>query len=137
MTGSGDPSVTWDSEYTFTVVHPCYADIDDSGLVDVDDLVAVILGWGVCETPPTSCPADIVSLPCGNGAVDVDDLVEVILKWGLNCTTFALEDVGSLQSVQECMDKASLTFEPYSAQWDQTVQRCINGLCEAGIIECD
>jgi hypothetical protein len=66
-----------------------------------------------------------------------DDLIAVILKWGHNCTRFVFDDVGSLQSVQDHMDKASLTFEPHSAQWDQTVQRCINGLCEAGIIECD
>jgi hypothetical protein len=115
-------------------VDECYADIDDSGVVDVDDLIAVILAWG-CIAPPDTCPADVASLPCGNGTVDVDDLVAVILGWG--CTATGFEDVGSLQSVQDCMDKASLTFEPYSAQWDQTVQRCINGLCEAGIIECD
>jgi YVTN family beta-propeller protein len=59
---------------------PCPADVDGSGSVDVDDLVAVILGWGACAdcVPPTDCPADTD----GNCAVDVDDLVAVILGWG-------------------------------------------------------
>jgi hypothetical protein len=54
---------------------PCVGDTDGSGAVDVDDLVAVILGWGPCGK---SCPADIDN----SGTVDVDDLVAVILAWG-------------------------------------------------------
>jgi hypothetical protein len=57
---------------------PCLADVDDTGAVDVDDLVAVILAWGPCPKPPAECPADIDD----SGAVDVDDLVAVILGWG-------------------------------------------------------
>jgi hypothetical protein len=53
----------------------CDGDVDGSGSIDVDDLVAVILAWGPCGAP---CPEDID----GNGAVDVDDLVTVILGWG-------------------------------------------------------
>jgi hypothetical protein len=52
----------------------CPADVDDNGSVDVDDLVAVILGWGACNT----CAADIN----GDLQVNVDDLVAVILGWG-------------------------------------------------------
>ena len=52
----------------------CPADLDGSGVVDVDDLVAVILDWGVCG----ACPTDVD----GSGVVDVDDLVAVILAWG-------------------------------------------------------
>jgi subtilisin-like proprotein convertase family protein len=55
----------------------CPADIDGSNAVDVDDLVAVILGWG-CANPPGPCPADVDD----SGLVDVDDLVAVILAWG-------------------------------------------------------
>ncbi|MHC4990076.1 MAG: hypothetical protein ACYTGC_03760 [Planctomycetota bacterium] len=29
----------------------CQADVDESGLVDVDDLLEVILGWGPCPSP--------------------------------------------------------------------------------------
>jgi hypothetical protein len=56
----------------------CAADTDGSGSVDVDDLVAVILGWGGCPAPPASCPADVDD----SGSVDVDDLIAVILAWG-------------------------------------------------------
>jgi hypothetical protein len=54
------------------------ADINGDGVVDVDDLTAVILAWGPCPVPPAPCPADID----GSGTVDVDDLVQVILGWG-------------------------------------------------------
>jgi hypothetical protein len=53
--------------------NPCPPDTDCSGAVDVDDLVAVILGWG-----QTGIPADVDQ----SGTVDVDDLVQVILAWG-------------------------------------------------------
>jgi hypothetical protein len=56
---------------------PCPADVDGNGAVDVDDLIAVILGWG-CTNPPGPCPADV----SGSGVVDVDDLIAVILGWG-------------------------------------------------------
>ena len=32
--------------------------IDDSGIVDIDDLFAVLSDWGECEFPE-DCPADI------------------------------------------------------------------------------
>jgi probable HAF family extracellular repeat protein len=48
------------------------ADIDASGAVNVDDLIAVILAWG--SDDPV---ADID----GDGVVEVDDLVAVILAW--------------------------------------------------------
>jgi hypothetical protein len=51
----------------------CPADVDGTGTVDVDDLVAVILAWGTDDPD-----ADVT----GDGTVDVDDLVEVILSWG-------------------------------------------------------
>jgi hypothetical protein len=59
-------------------IEPCPADVNSSGIVDVDDLVAVILAWGPCPTPPASCDADTNA----SGAVDADDLLSVILAWG-------------------------------------------------------
>jgi T5SS/PEP-CTERM-associated repeat protein len=56
----------------------CPADVDGSGAVDADDLVAVVLAWGKCPAPPALCDADVDD----SGAVDADDLVEVILAWG-------------------------------------------------------
>jgi hypothetical protein len=55
---------------------PCPGDIDGDGAVDVEDLVQVVIGWGVC--PPAPCPADT----SGDGVVAVEDLVTVILTWG-------------------------------------------------------
>jgi hypothetical protein len=58
---------------------PCAADVNSSGAVDADDLLAVILGWGPCSQPcPPACAAD-VNHTC---LIDVDDLVAVILAWG-------------------------------------------------------
>jgi hypothetical protein len=51
-------------------------DVDLDGDTDVDDLIAVILGWGAVE--PGDPPADFDN----NGFVDVDDLITVILNWG-------------------------------------------------------
>jgi hypothetical protein len=52
----------------------CPADINASGAVDIDDLLAVISAWGPC----TGCDPDINS----SGAVDIDDLLAVISAWG-------------------------------------------------------
>ncbi|MHC4908788.1 MAG: hypothetical protein ACYTF9_03605 [Planctomycetota bacterium] len=51
----------------------CPADTNDSGAVDVEDLVAVILSWGTNDLA-----ADVNY----DGTVDVEDLVAVILAWG-------------------------------------------------------
>jgi hypothetical protein len=59
----------------------CPGDVAPSGgdgVVDVDDLVAVILAWGPCS----GCPEDFVPAG-GDSQVDVDDLVGVILAWGI------------------------------------------------------
>jgi hypothetical protein len=57
---------------------PCFADINDNGSVDVDDLIAVILAWGPCN----NCPPDIDPPPFGNNQVNTDDLIMVIVSWG-------------------------------------------------------
>jgi probable HAF family extracellular repeat protein len=52
-------------------------DVDHNGVVDVDDLIALILAWGPCPAMGP-CPADFN----GDLQVDVDDLIVVILNWG-------------------------------------------------------
>jgi hypothetical protein len=50
-----------------------------NGVVDVDDLLAIINAWGPC--PPGTiddCPEDLTA----NGVVNVDDLLIVINAWG-------------------------------------------------------
>jgi probable HAF family extracellular repeat protein len=65
--------------YRLTPIGP--GDINADGVVDVDDLVAVILSWGACGDC-NNCPADVAPFPKGDCVVDVDDLVAVILNWG-------------------------------------------------------
>jgi hypothetical protein len=55
----------------------CPPDINNSGTVDVDDLIAMILGWGMCANCAV-CPPDAN----GSCSVDADDLIMVILGWG-------------------------------------------------------
>ena len=57
----------------------CYGDITRNGQVDVQDLLAVIGGWGAC--PPgchSPCPGDVTH----SCAVNVEDLLAVIGAWG-------------------------------------------------------
>lgn len=60
---------------------PVPADITGDGLVNVDDLLAVIGAWGSCSPLPASCDADIAPAPDGDGQVDVDDLLDLINNW--------------------------------------------------------
>jgi hypothetical protein len=52
-------------------------DVDGDGIVDVNDLLAVISSWGACLLPPPGCPADLN----GDNVIDVDDLLAVIKNW--------------------------------------------------------
>ena len=58
---------------------PCPADINGGGVVNIDDLLAVINGWGMCPPPcPPSCAAD-TNDDC---FINIDDLLSVINGWG-------------------------------------------------------
>jgi hypothetical protein len=62
--------------------HPTGAvppDVNRTGNVSADDLIAVILAWGDCPPAPTPCTADVT----GDNTVNVDDLIAVILDWGM------------------------------------------------------
>ena len=52
----------------------CGGDIDGSGVVGVDDLLAVLSDWGSCA----GCITDLN----GDGVVGVDELLVVIADWG-------------------------------------------------------
>lgn len=59
-------------------------DVNNDGITNVDDLLAVINSWGPCPPPgPGTCPADIAppGPPPGNGIVNIDDLLTVINNW--------------------------------------------------------
>jgi hypothetical protein len=69
--------------YEFQPLLDCVADIlpeGGDGVVDQQDLMAVLDGWGNCNTK-LGCPADIVP-PGGNGVVNIDDLMRLIQTWG-------------------------------------------------------
>jgi hypothetical protein len=57
-------------------------DVNDDGVVNVDDLLGVINAWGLCPAPPAFCPADVAVPPIGDGVINVDDLLAVINNWG-------------------------------------------------------
>jgi hypothetical protein len=59
----------------------CFGDINQSGSVNVSDLLAVIGAWGSCVNP-NDCPADIAPPPNGNDIVNVSDLLAVVGAWG-------------------------------------------------------
>jgi hypothetical protein len=61
-------------------VVPLAGDVNGDWGVNIDDLLAIISGWGPCPTlggPPAECAADLDH----NGVVDIDDLLEVINGW--------------------------------------------------------
>ncbi len=57
-------------------------DVNDDGVVNVSDLLAVIGAWGACPAPRTFCPADLAPSPRGDGSINVSDLLAVIGNWG-------------------------------------------------------
>jgi hypothetical protein len=57
---------------------PKPGDIDFDGVVNVQDLLAVILDWGLCVGPP---PAMCLADHDGSGTVDENDLSIVIANW--------------------------------------------------------
>jgi len=72
---------------TGTCAPLCPADIapapNGDGLVNVQDLLAIIGAWGACANP-NDCRADIapVGPPMGDDLVNVQDLLAVIGAWG-------------------------------------------------------
>jgi uncharacterized membrane protein len=78
IVGTGlNPEGFWEG-WIVRLPAPCPADVTSDGAIDVDDLIAVILGFGPCPAPPQPCPPDINL----SGSVDVDDLIAIILNWG-------------------------------------------------------
>lgn len=55
-----------------------FGDVNGDNLVNTDDLILLVGGWGRCPAAPAACPADLT----GNGQVNTDDLIVVITNWG-------------------------------------------------------
>lgn len=58
-------------------VTPMGGDVNGDWRVNIDDLLAIIAGWGPCSPLPLDCSADLDA----SGTVDIDDLLEVINGW--------------------------------------------------------
>ena len=72
--------VTNRAAWDFVVSHlrdPCPSDLDQSGLVDFQDLNLVLLHWGTSHAT-----SDIN----GDGGVDFDDLIELLAAWSAGCS---------------------------------------------------
>jgi hypothetical protein len=82
LTPQGNNQVEWGSGVYIAKATPACvpADINCDGVVNVNDLLAVINGWGACPAKGP-CPADIAP-PGGDGVVNVNDLLMVINNWG-------------------------------------------------------
>ena len=61
-----------------TPVNPRPADVNWDGVVNIDDLFAILGGWGPCPDPPQVCPADVNH----DGTVNIDDIFAIITDWG-------------------------------------------------------
>ena len=55
----------------------CPTDVDMDGETNVDDIEALLTGWGACGEP-MGCPSDVDR----NNSTDMSDLIEVLMHWG-------------------------------------------------------
>jgi hypothetical protein len=59
----------------------CAADLNGNGVVNVEDLLAIIGAWGACPNGCPTCYGDVAPA-IGNGIVNVEDLLSIIGAWG-------------------------------------------------------
>jgi|GEM_PF-1848154 len=75
------PTSNGNQVFTFTLnqakTSECPADINSSGGVDVEDLLAVINNWGACASYSRICEEDTN----GDSFVGIDDLLHIIDNW--------------------------------------------------------
>jgi len=116
----------------------CTGDIVVNNAVNVDDLLAVINGWGPC-IPAQTCPADIAPVgglcPHPDNVVNVDDLLMVINSWGC-CPGFpgcASANDSIPQNLQDCMNYCN--SDP---DYGTCMDACLDSLCKQGYTQyCD
>jgi hypothetical protein len=53
-------------------------DVNGDGVVNTEDLLALLAAWGNCPDPPEDCPADFN----GDGVVNTEDLLTLLANWG-------------------------------------------------------
>ena len=72
------PNLVVVTEFRRSDPPPCDEDVNGSGGVDFDDVLAILAAWGPCPDPPDPCPADVD----GDGVVAFGDLLAVLGGWG-------------------------------------------------------
>ena len=72
----------------------CASDIDGSGSVTVDDLLAVIGAWGQCGDGTFRPAGDVAPLPNGDCCVDVNDVLQIISDFAFECGGGGVEGLG-------------------------------------------
>jgi hypothetical protein len=97
------------------LLHRCSPDVDNNGVVNVDDLFVVINAWGPCDDPD-DCPADID----GNKVVNVDDLFAILNNWG---PCYAQGSQTPPQGIYDCLQRYS---DP------ERIQACIDTMILTG-----
>ncbi|MDY7110415.1 MAG: M28 family peptidase [Planctomycetota bacterium] len=53
-------------------------DVNGDGVVNTEDLLALLAAWGSCPDPPEDCPADFN----GDDVVNTEDLLTLLANWG-------------------------------------------------------
>ncbi len=53
------------------------ADLNDDGVVDINDVFMLLGMWGPCPDPPAECPGDLT----GDDEVNIDDIFEILANW--------------------------------------------------------
>jgi ligand-binding sensor domain-containing protein len=64
-----------DGVAVLTISTAAPGDLDDNGVVDISDLLALLAAWGACPPP---CAADLD----GDGVVGITDLLILLANWG-------------------------------------------------------
>ena len=129
----------------------CFGDVNGSGGVNIDDLLAVINGWGNCPPLPMGvstgplppCPPDVSPHICGDGLVNIDDLLVVINNWGpCHHPTCGLQQAvggetseSAPQNVSDCWNDCSTKCGDNEGCWLQCYQACLESLRQRGLIE--
>ena len=72
-TGANHAELQYALAHPQGVCIPVPGDVNSDGVVDIDDVFAVLAAWGPCN----ACPEDVNE----DGIVDIDDLFDVLANW--------------------------------------------------------
>lgn len=104
----------------------CHADINQDGVVDITDLLAVIDTFGASGDGTERPAGDIAPLPVGDCVVDISDVLELISSFDADCTVFG----ACCQSTGECtLETAENCGSADQVYWGDH-SGCADAVCE-------